>query len=108
MKLKEICEYISDRVAVTAVSEANYISTENMAQNKGGVTKSSSIPSSGAVIRYKNDDILISNIRPYFKKIWQADKIGGCSADVLCIRAKIISTVHFFIISFHKTHSSNM
>ena len=101
MKLKEICEYISDRVAVTAVSEENYISTENMAQNKGGVTRSSSIPTSGAVIRYKNDDILISNIRPYFKKIWQADKTGGCSADVLCIRAKehIDSTFLYYLLS---------
>ena len=101
MKLKEICEYISDRVAVTAVSEANYISTENMAQNKGGVTRSSSIPSSGAVIRYTTDDILISNIRPYFKKIWQADKTGGCSADVLCIRAKkhIDSTFLYYLLS---------
>ena len=101
MKLKEICEYIYDRVAVTVVSEENYISTENMAQNKGGVTRSSSIPTSGAVIRYKNDDILISNIRPYFKKIWQADKTGGCSADVLCIRAKehIDSTFLYYLLS---------
>ena len=101
MKLKEICEYISDRVAVTAVSKENYISTENMAQNKGGVTRSSSIPSSGAVIRYTTDDILISNIRPYFKKIWQADKTGGCSADVLCIRAKnhIDSTFLYYLLS---------
>ena len=101
MKLKEICEYISDRVAVIAVSEENYISTENMAQNKGGVTRVASLPSSGAVIRYKNDDILISNIRPYFKKIWQADKNGGCSADVLCIRAKehIDSTFLYYLLS---------
>lgn len=101
MKLKEICEYISDRVAVTAVSKENYISTENMAQNKGGVTRSSSIPSSGVVIRYTTDDILISNIRPYFKKIWQADKTGGCSADVLCIRAKnhIDSTFLYYLLS---------
>ena len=101
MKLKEICEYISDRVAVIAVSEENYISTENMAQNKGGVTRAASLPSSGAVIRYKNDDILISNIRPYFKKIWQADKNGGCSADVLCIRAKehIDSTFLYYLLS---------
>ena len=101
MKLKEICEYISDRVAVTAVSKENYISTENMAQNKGGVTRSSSIPSSGVVIRYTTDDILISNIRPYFKKIWQADKTGGCSADVLCNRAKnhIDSTFLYYLLS---------
>ena len=72
-----------------------------MAQNKGGVTRSSSIPSSGAVIRYTTDDILISNIRPYFKKIWQADKTGGCSADVLCIRAKnhIDSTFLYYLLS---------
>ena len=101
MKLKEICEYISDRVAVSAVSEESYISTENMAQNKGGVTKASSVPSSGAVIRYRNNDILISNIRPYFKKIWQADKAGGCSADVLCIRAKdhVDSTFLYYLLS---------
>ena len=101
MKLKEICEYISDRVAATAVSEENYISTENMVQNKGGVIRASSIPSSGAVIRYKNDDILISNIRPYFKKIWHADKTGGCSADVLCIRAKehIDRTFLYYLLS---------
>lgn len=43
---------------------------------------------SGAVIEYKVGDILISNIRPYFQKIWRADRNGGCSADVLCIRAK--------------------
>ena len=101
MKLKEICEYISDRVAVAAISKENYISTENMAQNKGGVTRASSIPASGAVVRYNNNDILISNIRPYFKKIWQANKIGGCSADVLCIRAKehIDSTFLYYLLS---------
>ena len=101
MKLKEICEYISDRVAVAAISKENYISTENMAQNQGGVTRASSIPASGAVVRYNNNDILISNIRPYFKKIWQANKIGGCSADVLCIRAKehIDSTFLYYLLS---------
>ena len=39
-------------------------------------------------IEYKVGDILISNIRPYFKKIWRANCYGGCSHDVLCIRAK--------------------
>ncbi|NHB70425.1 restriction endonuclease subunit S [Perlabentimonas gracilis] len=29
----------------------------------------------------------ISNIRPYFKKIWFSDKAGGCSNDVLVFRA---------------------
>ena len=43
---------------------------------------------------YFQGDILISNIRPYLKKIWFADSNGGCSTDVLVFRAK-------------KGHSSN-
>ena len=87
MKLYKICDYVSERVAASTLSEYNYISTENMLPNKGGITKSSNIPN-GNVIAYSNEDVLISNIRPYFKKIWQANIDGGCSADVLCVRAK--------------------
>lgn len=58
-----------------------------MLPNKGGVCEAVNVPS-GTVIEYKVGDILISNIRPYFQKIWRADRSGGCSADVLCIRAK--------------------
>jgi type I restriction enzyme S subunit len=32
-------------------------------------------------------DVLVSNIRPYFRKIWFADRNGGCSNDVLVFRA---------------------
>ena len=32
---------------------------------------------------YKKGDVLVSNIRPYFKKIWRAKNDGGCSNDVL-------------------------
>ncbi len=46
----------------------------------------SSIPDVGGVIAYKKNDVLVSNIRPYFKKIWQASHDGGCSADVLVFR----------------------
>lgn len=41
-----------------------------------------------ALTRYCKGDILISNIRPYLKKIWLADSEGGCSTDVLAFRAK--------------------
>lgn len=40
-----------------------------------------------SITEYKKDDILISNIRPYLKKIWFADKDGGCSKDVLVLRS---------------------
>ena len=81
-KLGGICDYVTSRTT----NIENYISTENMLPNKGGVCTPSNVPS-GAAIEYKVGDILISNIRPYFHKIWQADCDGACSADVLCIRA---------------------
>jgi len=83
MKLIDICDIINIRTSEIS----NYISTENMLSNKGGVCEAANVPS-GTVIEYKISDILISNIRPYFQKIWRADRNGGCSADVLCIRAK--------------------
>ena len=44
------------------------------------------MPANVNVIKYQNEDILLSNIRPYLKKVWFADRKGGCSADVLVLR----------------------
>lgn len=86
MELSRICQYTSRRIDSSSLTVDNYISTENMMQNKGGIVPASKVPAEKA-IEFHPGDILISNIRPYFKKIWQADKNGGCSSDVLCIRA---------------------
>ena len=86
MELSKYCKYTTSRIDPASLNVDNYISTENMMQNKGGVTAASKVPTEKAV-EYKPGDILISNIRPYFKKIWLADRSGGCSSDVLCIRA---------------------
>ena len=86
MELSKYCKYTTSRIDPASLNVDNYISTENMTQNKGGVTAASKVPTEKAV-EYKPGDILISNIRPYFKKIWLADRSGGCSSDVLCIRA---------------------
>ena len=86
MELKDICQYVSERVAVATLTKGNYISTENMLPDRGGIVTASGLPS-GNAIAFSVGDILVSNIRPYFRKIWQADKKGGCSADVLCFRA---------------------
>ena len=80
--LSDICRFVTRRTC----NIENYISTENMLPNKGGITFPSNIPS-GSAIAYQLGDVLISNIRPYFQKIWQANCDGACSADVLCIRA---------------------
>ena len=80
--LSDICRFVTSRTC----NIENYISTENMLPNKGGITSPSNIPN-GSAIAYQLGDVLISNIRPYFQKIWQANCDGACSADVLCIRA---------------------
>lgn len=59
-----------------------------MLPDKAGIVDAESIPSSGSVCKYQPKDILLSNIRPYFKKIWQSDRVGTCSNDVLVFRAK--------------------
>ena len=85
-KLGEVVIPVKDRIETSCLDSTSYISTENMLPDKAGVTLSSGVPSGNAVM-FKNEDILISNIRPYFKKIWRANRDGGCSADVICLRA---------------------
>ena len=84
--LSTTCEYSKDRISVEEVNENNYISTENMLPNRGGVETASSVAEGKTFPAYKEGDILLSNIRPYFKKIWFADKKGGCSNDVLVLK----------------------
>lgn len=98
-KLSEICDLINDKIKLNNCINENlgksYVSTENMLQNKAGITTPSSIPSAGSITAYKENDVLVSNIRPYFKKIWKATFFGGCSNDVLVFRAKNGITADF-------------
>ena len=73
---------------MSALDENTYISTENMLPNKGGITKAASLPTQEQTQAFMKNDVLVSNIRPYFKKIWYATFDGGCSNDVLVFRAK--------------------
>ncbi len=86
--LQEIANYWTGKIDASILNESNYVSTENLIPNKGGVIDSSYVPKGGNANSYSEKDVLISNIRPYFKKIWFADKDGGCSNDVLVFRAK--------------------
>ena len=68
--LADICEYAKGKVDVTILSDDTYISTENMIPNKGGITSASSLPAIAQTQAFLAGDVLVSNIRPYFKKIW--------------------------------------
>lgn len=86
--LQDICDYRKGRTVVSELTVKNYISTENLVPNKGGVVDAASLPSADTTQLYYEGDVLVSNIRPYFKKIWLAKEKGGCSNDVLVFTAK--------------------
>jgi ribosomal protein L10 len=81
--LQEISEYRSESLPYSLIDQDTYVSTESMLSDKRGITAISKIPSSGNVKKYYMNDILVSNIRPYFKKVWLAEYDGTCSNDVL-------------------------
>lgn len=87
-KLSDICEYRKGKVNTSNLTLKTYISTENMLPDKSGVVVANSLPSTTLVQEYKENDTLVSNIRPYFKKVWQAKYDGGCSNDVLVFQGK--------------------
>lgn len=83
-KLLDICFYSKDRVAVSELNTSTYFSTENMLPGKAGATEAASLPTTPQTTACHNGDTLISNIRPYFKKIVYCNDECGCSTDVLC------------------------
>lgn len=89
-KLEDVAAYVSEKIPLKDIDESAYISTENMLKNKKGIECSTNKPNNGKGTSFMVDDILISNIRPYFKKIWRASFSGASSNDVLCIRVKNI------------------
>ncbi len=84
---KEVSFFVKERIKVNKLNIDSYISTENMLSEFSGVTVASKIPSSGSITKFKGGDILMSNIRPYLKKIWKSNKTGGASNDVLVFRS---------------------
>ena len=87
-KLGDICDYGKDRIEVSTLDNSTYISTENMLPNRAGIATATTLPTGELTPSFEIDDTLVSNIRPYFKKIWKATFSGGCSADVLVFKAK--------------------
>lgn len=86
--LASICSYSKAKVAVSELTLASYYSTENMLPNKAGSVLAASLPPTEQTTRCVTGDVLVSNIRPYFKKIVYCSNDCGCSPDVLCFTPK--------------------
>lgn len=83
--LADLACYSDLSISNSNLTVDTYVSTDNMLPNRGGITLSQYLPKAGFSSKYEQYDILLSNIRPYFKKIWLADRVGGCCNDVLVI-----------------------
>lgn len=104
--LKDYANYVDEKINKRELNRTNYIGVDNILPDRGGIKTSEYFSRKGKAIAFKKGDILIGNIRPYFKKIWLATFEGGCDADVLCIRPKdnisseflyaVLSTDFFF------------
>ena len=88
VKLGDVCEEMRDRISTDSITVAQYITTDNMVKNCSGVSQAESLPPSGSLVRFNKNDVLLSNIRPYLKKAWLADRDGGCSSDVIVFRIR--------------------
>lgn len=86
-KLSDICSFRRGKVEVKRLNTRIYISTENMLPDKAGIVEATTLPTTAFTQEYRAGDVLVSNIRPYFKKIWRAKSDGGCSNDVLVFQA---------------------
>ena len=88
-KLCDIADYSSEKIEINKLSPETYYSTENMLPSKGGIETATSLPSISQTTRCLPGETIISNIRPYFKKIFYCtEEVAGCSTDVLCFKPK--------------------
>ena len=88
VKLSEIAPFVTERTTIDEINLADFVTTDNMLKDKRGIKIYEGIPQISALTKFLSGDVLISNIRPYLKKIWLADRAGGCSPDVLVFRSR--------------------
>lgn len=84
--LSSLAEYSTSRVDSTVLSASTFVGVDNLVQQLGGRVDATYAPNSVRLTAYNPEDILLGNIRPYLRKLWFADRTGGCSGDVLAIR----------------------
>lgn len=87
MALNEVAPFAVGSVRYDDITPESYVTTDNMLPDKMGKVPFIGVSGVKSVTEYRMGDILVSNIRPYLKKIWFADVDGGCSKDVLVFRS---------------------
>ena len=96
-ELGRVANYAKEKIDAKSLDASTYVSTENMLPDICGIVPSSYLPKDGKVLGFENGDVLVSNIRPYFKKIWRAKYAGGCSNDILVFRSDVSKILPEFL-----------
>ena len=86
--LGRVLQPITDRVSTGQLTPNHYVTTDTMLQKCEGIRPYTADLPIGSVMKFQRGDILLSNIRPYLKKLWLAEFDGGCSPDVLVFRSR--------------------
>ena len=86
--LGEIAPFVTERTTLDEISISDFVTTANMLKDKRGIKLYEGVPQISALTKFLAGDVLISNISPSLKKIWLADRAGGCSPDVLVFRSR--------------------
>ena len=94
----DVSSFVKKRLPLSGIARENYVSTENILPDFGGITTAAKLPPSGSFTAYRRGDILIANIRSYLKKIWVANKNGGASNDIIVVRSKKNNSFLSFIL----------
>ena len=87
-ELSDISVYSTERVDATALDGSTFVGVDNLLPDKAGRSDANYSPNTARLTAFRKGDILIGNIRPYLKKVWLADRSGGCSGDVLAVHLR--------------------
>lgn len=84
--LREVGTYSNTRIDSSHVDAMNFVGVDNLLPDRRGRAVAEYLPNTPRLTAYQPGDVLLGNIRPYLKKVWLADRQGGCSGDVLAVR----------------------
>lgn len=86
VEMGKVCAYSDSKIDGKSLNSTTFVGVDNLLPNKGGKADATYSPNTERLTKYEHGDVILGNIRPYLKKIWLADSMGGCSGDVLAIR----------------------
>lgn len=83
--LGDVARYSPRKVSAEDLNSTTFVGVDNLVSQKRGRIDATHNPNTSTLTAYRQGNILLGNIRPYLKKIWLADRTGGCSGDVLAV-----------------------